>query len=73
MSKPLLPDLYEEATAVYKDLVSASEDAREWFKIRVAVAGKIDQINKMKRPGGKAKGDRLPDDGGFDDGFPDIE
>jgi len=73
MTKPLLPDLYDEATAVYRDMGLASEDAREWFKIRVAVAGKIDQLAKSKGRAGKASGNRLVDDGGFDDGFPDIE
>jgi hypothetical protein len=73
MTKPLLPDLYEEATAVYREMGAASEDAREWFKIRVAVAGKIDQLAKSKGRAGKASGNRLVDDGGFDDGFPDIE
>ena len=69
---PLLPSLYAEATEVYKALPPEAEDAREWFKIRVAVASKIDQMGKAKRPT-KGSGNRLQDDGGpLDDDFPDI-
>ena len=65
MSKTsLLQGLYDEATQRYAQCAGLAEDAdadaarvafdeeREWFKIRVAVASKIEQNNKPSAKGG---------------------
>lgn len=65
-AKPsLLSGLYDEATERYRQCAGMAEEAdadsaraafdeeREWFKIRVAVASKIEQSSKVAGKGGR--------------------